>query len=732
MNKISKYLYGLMVIPFLALSACGEEEEHLAGEPDLADCQGVYFPTQQVGGTFDPSSDVLRFDVKIDRKNEKGAITVPLEIIGDDKEYFDIPSSVQFADGQAETTFSVSFDKAPLGQECSFTIQVTGPQFVQQYSSNASYISASVVVEKWDNIGKARFREDMMTTFFKLENVEYEVDVLENANQKGYYRLVYPYDAKYPYNEPGDYDESKTYYFEIHAENPNAVWIPVQSTGMAWGDYGMVYIGSEAGYQIVNKGESVDNLGSDLLGTLSNGVITIPAGKMLIAMMNYNNGGLYYANNSGMFRVCLPGAVLTDYSLEVETGYSSDGVIPVYFKSGADIASIKYAAYVGSLDAGAVATAAAAIASGEDKSAVSLDMTQMAAGMKLDASGVYTVVAVGFDESGASQASVHSSFNYVAAGDEEDNAVVMTAGVEKTDRYEGMGYNQTNSIGFYIYGKSLLSVRMGLFSAASLEKNGIDALVAACESVSADDLESVNSSVYMDFYGNLSPNTDYVFVVWGTNGYLEKTLVEEFTTEGLPLELVGTGAYTHAVMYDNPITVPYDLYRDPNVANTYVIDDWWFGSRFKFQWDGKDKVEVATQFSGYSSSYGDVYLVDGANFFKDPTADQLSKYDAETKTWSFYIAYAVPGVGSFGHGYETFTLGGEASANVESSASQPSVMSLKGNEVFSFKPQIKEGVLTGLTFEMSASPASFETVNVERESSGNFKSMRIDSLMMAH
>ena len=718
MNKITKYLYGLMALPFLALASCTEEEKHVPGEPDLEGCYGVYFPTQKVGGTYDPTTDELKFNVKINRTVESGSINVPLEIIGNEEGYFDIPESVEFADGQAETEFEVSFEKVPLGQECSFTIQMTDPEFVAQYSSNASFLTASVTVEKWESIGTGLFREDMMTTFYGVDNVEYEVEILENANQKGFYRLIYPYDSKYPYNEPGDWDESKTYYFEIHAEDPQGVWIPMQKTGMSW-DKGMVWVGSDAGFEIEYNGATTEDLkGAGTLGSLKDGVITFPTRTLLIGMEEHNDFGLYYANLNGMFRVCLPGAVLTDFSLSIEAGYSSNNVLPVYFNAGTDVASVKYTVVEGAVDKKAADAAAAEIVAGGESQ--SLDMETMEVGLTLEVSGVYSLVAVGFDEAGAAQSSAYTSFNYVRADDEEANAVILGAGTEKTDRYEGLGYNRTNSIGFYVYGKDLTSVKIGLFEAGSLEKYGEEVLAANCTEVSEDELKKINTDVLTDFYSDLSPNTGYTFVVWATNGYLEKTYVEEFTTDGLPLELLGVGSYSHSVMYESPIIAPYELYRDPNFENTYIIDNWWFGSRFKFNWDSKDNVVVPTQFSGFSSSVGDVYLIDGANFFEEPSEDQISKYDAETQTWSFYLAYYIPEAGGgFGVGYETFTLDGGASAGVETSSLAPSASSLMTDfdvaRHLNIDPLGKAGVRTGLELDIKASSVEFKTVNISRK-----------------
>ncbi len=48
----------------------------------------------------------------------------------------------------------------------------------------------------------------------------YMVEVEESMTQPGLYRLVNPYGAAFPYNEPGDYDADNNYYLTINAVDP--------------------------------------------------------------------------------------------------------------------------------------------------------------------------------------------------------------------------------------------------------------------------------------------------------------------------------------------------------------------------------------------------------------------------------------------------------------------------------------------------------------------------------
>lgn len=653
-----------MAVPFFAFASCDNEEEYKPGEPDVDGCYGVYFPSQEIKTNYEPT-ETLEFTVTAARKVEKGAISVPLEIIGNEKGYFELPSTIDFADGEAETSITVKFSKAPLGEQLSLSLQITDPQYVSKYSSFDASVSASVIIEKWNSLGKGKIRDDCFTTFYKTGNPEWEVEILENDSQKGFYRLVDPYGDSFPYSEEGTYDKSKTYYFEVHAEDPNGVYIPVQYIGRDWGE-GMMMIGSIAGLKI-SQGATLDSQKSaGNTGTLEKGIITFPKNTLAFGEANYNNGGLYAANKDGMFRICLPGAVPVDYALSATCGYSSEGALPIAFKMGADIASVKYAIYQGKLADADIKTNVTAIAGNKEPNAKVVGETGVES-VTLAKTDVYTLVAVGFDSKGEAQASVASSFNYVAKEDSEEYAVVVNAGLELTNRFEGAGATKINSISFYVYGSKLTDVKMGLYDKATVDKYGMDAVygdVLASASLKDEVLEKINNGGYSDVFTKLSPLTEYVLVVWATNGYQEKFVVKSLATEGLPFEKLGTATYNYSVVWPGEIDKDLDFCVNPNYKNTYVVENWCNGVDFTFTYDQETgKVVVPLQSTALVSGGHEVLIIEAKNFYspKYDKYDQLgdSKYDAATKTFTFFVAYVVvePGLtGSFGFGEETLVL----------------------------------------------------------------------------
>lgn len=651
-----------MAVPFFAFASCDNEEEYKPGEPDVDGCYGVYFPSQEIKTNYEPT-EALEFTVTAARKVEKGAISVPLEIIGNEKGYFELPSTIDFADGEAETSITVKFSKAPLGEQLSLSLQITDPQYVSKYSSFDASVSASVIIEKWNSLGKGKIRDDCFTTFYKTGNPEWEVEILENDSQKGFYRLVDPYGDSFPYSEEGTYDKSKTYYFEVHAEDPNGVYIPVQYIGRDWGE-GMMMIGSIAGLKI-SQGATLDSQKSaGNTGTLEKGIITFPKNTLAFGEANYNNGGLYAANKDGMFRICLPGAVPVDYALSATFGYSSEGALPIAFKMGADIASVKYAIYQGKLADADIKTNVTAIAGNKEPKAKVVGETGVES-VTLAKTDVYTLVAVGFDSKGEAQASVASSFNYVAKEDSEEYAVVVNAGLELTNRFEGAGATKVNSISFYVYGSKLTDVKMGLYDKATVDKYGMDAVygdVLASASLKDEVLEKINNGGYSDVFTKLSPLTEYVLVVWATNGYQEKFVAKSLATEGLPFEKLGTATYNYSVALPGESDKDLDFCVNPNYKNTYVVEDWCNGVDFTFTYDQETgKVVVPLQSTALVSEGHEVQIIEAKNFYSSKYYDQLgdSKYDAATKTFTFFVAYVVvePGLtGSFGFGEETLVL----------------------------------------------------------------------------
>lgn len=518
----------------LAVS-CQEEIAYTPGEQDLEGCYGVYFPTQEASGdhTMDPS-ETPAVDIVVKRATDEGDITVPVEVVASEEGIFNVPE-LKFVDGQTEATLSVTFPKAQPGVDYSLTLQITDPAYVSRYGANPTYITYSVVIEKYDLMGTALYREDLLSALFAVPNVEWEVEVYTKETTPGVYYLKNLYTSACPLNEPGDYVEEDVF-FTVDASNPAKVFIPLQPLGFDWG-YGMAWASSYVAPYF--------NIEDGFYGTLINGVITFPVEGLLFGMEGYNDRSFYFANPKGLSRIVLPGAVLVDYSMALTPGFSAEGKLPVAFTFGTDVATIKYAAYAGPLSKADLEEKTAELVAATDAKTVSKpaadaegNVPDAVVEFSFDATGEYTLVAVACDAEGTPQNSTSVVVSYVAADDEVP--VVVSAGLGSAAKYAPMGITSETAVEFYVYGEDLKDVKIGVYSLVDLASNqeGCIADLQQAPSVSAEVLAEINEGVYVDVVTKLLPGTEYYMLVYASNGYENKIIMTNAqTTDGDPKKI---------------------------------------------------------------------------------------------------------------------------------------------------------------------------------------------------
>lgn len=553
MKKFINILSLITVAALATVSCVKEKAEHEPGPADLDGCFGVYFPTQEASGSHSQApDDPTSVTFKAARTNTSGAITVPIVATASEENIFVIPA-VSFADGQAETEFTVTFDNAQVGVQYDLSLTIEDPKYASYYKESAISMDYSILREKWNALGKGLWRDDCFTALYGVSNLEWEVEIEENDITKGLYRVVYPYDGKYGYNDPGDWDDSKTYYFVIHAENPNKVYFDVQDIGVRW-SYGVIRIGSLAGYYLAkDDAKSAE----DYYGTLSNGVITFPEKSLLFGMDGYNDGALYYGNGSSMFRVCLPGAILTDFTMKgIEADFTRRGVLPLTLYAGVDVTKVDFVVAAGELTATQAGNQASAIEAGTAENVTSLtefseplkydgaDAKAAEAEVTLPSTGVYTVVAVSYDDEDKVADYTYQLVKYVAVGDEEENAVDLTCGIGSAAKYVAQGVNTDTALEVWAYGTDIVDMKMAAVKYLDLVADYSGALEAVKEgnSVSDEVLAKVNDGGYVTVADKLLPGTEYYTVVWASNGYEEGYFISEesCTTTGDPLPIYQT------------------------------------------------------------------------------------------------------------------------------------------------------------------------------------------------
>lgn len=299
-NKI--FLLGVLV-GLVAFVGCSEDDLiDPTPSPNAPEgTQGVYFPTSNKSAFEFMPVDPTEFELKIARSVSEGAVEVPLTQDVNDENVFNVPSSVSFADGETETTFKVTFPTADEGKKYNLKLSVEGEQYVNPYVEGVPYVETSAMRVKWEPLDEPMvyvdgtflawfgvtsepmyvFAERAIlgdVTRYRFNNV-YKVPTLDSddnpiPDEDGIY-------DGYPYNEPGDFDESKDYVtiIEIGGDKgtANEVYMYSHQIGVEW-RYGMHAIGSIYGNLTVG-GEPASK-DEYPLGVLKDSIITFPENSL--------------------------------------------------------------------------------------------------------------------------------------------------------------------------------------------------------------------------------------------------------------------------------------------------------------------------------------------------------------------------------------------------------------------------------------------------------------------
>ena len=271
------------------------------------------FEQKESNFVLTPVDTVNQVVVKVFRNNTNGNVTLPLDVKLNNTIMTYDTAAVTFENGKDFAEFIIDVDYANIALGAKYTANIAFVvDSVNYFEHNASLTgnnSASISLQveyNWQSIGKALYTEDLITTFFTTSNLTYEVEAEQAVENPNIIRLVDPYGAAFPYNEPGDYDTSKKHYMVFNCEDPEGVYMDgYHASGMDWG-YGEFTFASIA-YYYMTKGNSFEAVkAAGYMGTLDENLcITFPAKTMLVSMADYQGGGLYTSNKNGLFKVDL-------------------------------------------------------------------------------------------------------------------------------------------------------------------------------------------------------------------------------------------------------------------------------------------------------------------------------------------------------------------------------------------------------------------------------------------
>lgn len=186
----------------------------------------------------------------------------------------------------------VAFDFTETG---TYTIIVVGYDGGEAKTilSKEFEIETVQAASSWESMGYVAYTDGYICSLYPSAVPEpYYVEIQQHKDVEGYYRLVNPYGAAFPYNQDGDFDPNTNSYLLVNACDPEYVYIEESPSTTNWGDGVFTFSSQVQNY-----------LGKYDIETIKKN--NIPAGKFaegaitfdLKALLLFVGDGGYYANN---------------------------------------------------------------------------------------------------------------------------------------------------------------------------------------------------------------------------------------------------------------------------------------------------------------------------------------------------------------------------------------------------------------------------------------------------
>lgn len=542
MKYITKFLLmGIVAVAGL-LSACTSSDDFEPGPKDSG--AQVYFPNT-IPSEFNVGDDESSVTIPVRRVVTDEALTVNIlaSIEQGQEGILNIPSSVSFEAGSDLANLVITFNRSALvdGTEYKASLLLNDEQNLTQYGNYM--IDIKIIPWPWEELGTGKYRDGWLCGLFDGNLVELDVTIHKHKSQEGVYMVEEMFGWTFMTEFFGATQSDLSGQFSytptnitIDCSDPANVKIAKQYTGITEGvhNYGDFLIESAAP------------------GTFVNGVITFPEDGINAYMTGYSSNPLT-TNPDGTFRIMLPGAEITDYTLTAAYGgmlvnsENSGASAVIDFTYGTDVTGINYVIAEGDVEASA-ATLAAQIANGTAENILTIEDFVVGAGsvsIKADLTtpGPYTVVALPLDkenkplESNAAAASFY--FPGMDGGDIPDCDVEAMMGSVSENKPDALEKNpDESSLYFKISGSELKTLHLLAMSTSNIET--LVAQGASYEEIIAsygEDFSSIavptinETGYYENIWINLNENTSYTMLVQATNIYgRSKVLAVEKST----------------------------------------------------------------------------------------------------------------------------------------------------------------------------------------------------------
>lgn len=534
MKYITRFISMGIVAAAGLLSACTSNDDFEPG-PKNSGAQ-VYFPNT-VETEYRLADNESSVTIPVRRVVADEAMNVPI-IANDESGLFNIPSTVVFAAGEDVSNLVITFDRSKIVNEAGYPISLLINDDKNLTDYGKYMLDITIRPWPWEELGEGKFRDDWLSNLWQASTVEVSVKIHKHKTQEGVYMVeqMFGWDLLTEFFGGSQSAIESAYGISytptnitINCSDPTKVIIPKQASGIYDSSF-------SSNYNIAQL--------DGKYGTLENGIITFEKGALVLLL---DDGRYVEANKNGWFRVMLPGAEVTDYSLTakysgmmVNAEYSKASAV-IEFTYGSDVKGIQYVIAEGDVEESA-ADIAAKIANGTIENIQKVDDFEAGAGSvsieaELANPGLYTVVALPLDKTNkalAKNASA-SSFYFPGVGGSEIPDCDLSAMMGLVSEYspEDLAeYPDATSLYFEIKGSELKSLKIALEATsdvnALLEQGTTYEQIV--ESRGEDYTNSFVPKINQDggisnIWLGLSERTSYTMIVKATNTYGKSALV---------------------------------------------------------------------------------------------------------------------------------------------------------------------------------------------------------------
>ena len=684
MKTLSKIALLFAAASLFALASCQPEEKYSAGSKEDPNCYDVYFPVQDAlkGLIKDPSEPTTDI-IKVSRTKTEGEIIVPLEVVDPTDSVFTV-TELKFEDGQADTSIVVTYDKAAVGTEYTLQLRIKGDEYASKYGTKATVADFSVIRVLWKSLGNGLFCDNDWFTGY-----EHECEFQVRDDDHSYYRVKEPYKEAHDYYESQGKGAPLDEWLEfrilkkgstlsgVEITKDDLVYFNVHQMGFLNSSYGLpmeilhpIFFTASHSIDGISKNCVLSYQDEDADKNIYPAIV-----QLAVAYYMEGLGGWNDYNVDGGILMYFPGVPKTDYTLEIESSEAdASGVLPVLFTTGVDIDTVKYEVFEGALTTGQINSKAKAIAADPGAAYFVPDPNDFddedlvfytGLGLTLPETKTYTLVAIGVQDS-LVVATASNQFNYLKAGDDVPFAV--SASLESTKKYEALGtqYSSDSILVYYAYADSSVTTLVaGIYENKTFVKKSaecwkdllseepalaVDIIAAKPEDAFGLGLEGIEME--------LIPGTEYVLLVYASNGYkVQKIAAVGKTTGVAPLPIYKNFTYASAdasLFPDSPdgFYGTYNLYavdlfgtstlRDyigKSVIDTLDVNKYSPREEYYIAKYGYDVAWLTV--SGFSGSVKDDYNLTPAQFDDNIVLGYARYHEGEDNDCLLYIAEGV-------------------------------------------------------------------------------------------